>query len=332
MGWLGHVPRLLNAVRIYLAPKYNHRIADIRLFEWFASRHLPPPADGQVRVAHVWDSCPRLIARLRERGCRVVLDVPIAPLSYGARLRDEGRADFLEADPRLLDLELQALRAADHILAPSGFVADELRRVGVAPDKVTVVEFGVQQSDADLPVRPDKPEIDFCFVGNVSRRKGVRELLTAWDDERFASDRLHLCGRVFPDVGDLIDRADRRRLLTPGFVRPFDYLQNCDVFVLPSWLEGSAKAVYEAMACGLPAIVTRSTGSVVRDGVDGFVIEAGDVAGLRDRMLWFKAHPERIRTMGAAARARVQEFTWLRYAQRVRAVYADMARGVAWST
>ena len=103
------------------------------------------------------------------------------------------------------------------------------------------------------------------------------------------------------------------------------YLPGCDVFVLPSWLEGSAKAVYQAMANGLPAIVTESTGAIVRDGIDGFVIEAGDVAALRDRMRWFSVHPDRVRTMGAAARERVREFTWDRYATRVAELHARLA-------
>ena len=50
-----------------------------------------------------------------------------------------------------------------------------------------------------------------------------------------------------------------------------------DVFVFPSLFEGSAVVTYEALACGLPSIVTPNAGSVVRDGVDGFHVPAGDV-------------------------------------------------------
>ena len=52
-----------------------------------------------------------------------------------------------------------------------------------------------------------------------------------------------------------------------------------DVFVFPSLFEGSAVVTYEALACGLPSVVTPDAGSVVRDGVEGFV-----VPGRRRRM------------------------------------------------
>lgn len=330
MGLLGHVPRLLNAVRIYLAPGFNHRLADIALFEWFALRHLRDILeDNGSETAHVWDMCPRLIARLRQEGHFVVLDVPIAPLTYAKRLHQEGRANFLLDDPRLREVELDAFRRADMLIAPSRFVSDELIHAGIEPGRIVVVEFGV-----DTPVAVSKKAgehrktggLEFCFAGTVNRRKGIPDLIAAWSHPDFTRDRLHLCGRVFPEVSKVLAGAGGGAIITPGFVDTFSYFPQCDVFVFPSWLEGSAKAVYEAMACGLPVIVTRSSGSIVRDGVEGFVIDAGDVAGLRERMLWFKDNPDTLLTMGEAARARAQEFSWGRYTERVIGLYSTPGR------
>ena len=50
-----------------------------------------------------------------------------------------------------------------------------------------------------------------------------------------------------------------------------------DVFVFPSLFEGSAVVTYEALACGLPCVVTPEAGSVVRDGVEGLVVPSADV-------------------------------------------------------
>src|SRR5262249_3850951 len=57
-----------------------------------------------------------------------------------------------------------------------------------------------------------------------------------------------------------------------------------DVFLLPSICEGSATVTYEALAAGLPVVCTPNTGSVVRDGVDGFVVPAGDTDALVGRL------------------------------------------------
>ena len=57
-----------------------------------------------------------------------------------------------------------------------------------------------------------------------------------------------------------------------------------DVFVFPSLFEGSAVVTYEALACGLPSVVTPNAGSVVRDGLEGFVVPPRDVEALAARM------------------------------------------------
>jgi glycosyltransferase involved in cell wall biosynthesis len=324
MGALGHIPRILNGLRIRFAPEFNHRKWDLALYESYALRQSRTIS---TNIAHVWDACPKLIRLLKNRGIPVILDIPIAPSLYGEQLYQTGKADFLRGSTQIQDLEQQAISEADLIIAPSEFVAGVIRQMGVCEDRITIIEFGVKELVAKSEITKSsiarKSGIDYCFFGNINRRKGVPELLEAWSDPEFKEDRLHLCGRVNLDVKDKLKRSTASSIFTPGFVAPFEYMKTCDVFVLPSWLEGSAKAVYEAMACGLPSIVTHSTGSIVRDGVDGFVIDAGDVESLRDRMLWFKCNPEQIRVMGDAAKKRAKEFTWESYASKVIKTYID---------
>ena len=81
---------------------------------------------------------------------------------------------------------------------------------------------------------------------------------------------------------------------------------------------------YEAMASGLPLIVTTNTGSVARDGVDGFVIPIRDADALAEKIQFFYENEEARRTMGAAAREYVQQFTWERYSEQVVAAYRRM--------
>ena len=58
------------------------------------------------------------------------------------------------------------------------------------------------------------------------------------------------------------------------------HYQWADVFVLPSICEGSATVIYEAIGYGLPVVTTPNAGSVVRDGVEGFVVPIRDVAAI----------------------------------------------------
>ncbi len=329
MGILGHAPRVLNAVRIYLAPKFNHRIADLALFEWFVRKELAGRTGEQkFDLVHLWDVCPELISRFQQKGYPVLLDVPIAPMAYANRLQKGGIPCQLFDDPVLREREINAFLLADHLLAPSEFVAQELASLGVSRNKISVVEFGVDipEQARSMDDNRNGEGLRFCFAGNINFRKGLNELLQAWSSSASGCDELHLCGRVYPEVKALLANACGGKIYTPGFVNTFQYLRECDVFVFPSWMEGSAKAVYEAMACGLPAIVTHSAGSIVRDGIDGFVIEAGDVGALQERMQWFRDNPELIARMGMSARTRAREYSWERYANKIADIYTTILR------
>ena len=79
-----------------------------------------------------------------------------------------------------------------------------------------------------------------------------------------------------------------------------------DVFVFPSLFEGSAVVTYEALACGLSCVVTPAAGSVVRDGIEGFLVEPRDVNALAERMERLGNMPDLRARMSVAARSRAR--------------------------
>jgi glycosyltransferase involved in cell wall biosynthesis len=93
--------------------------------------------------------------------------------------------------------------------------------------------------------------------------------------------------------------------------------ESADAFVFPSLHEGSALATYEALASGLPVITTENAGSVVRDGVEGFVVPIRDVAALKEKILTLYQDAELRREMGVRARERAEQFTWEEYRARL---------------
>jgi glycosyltransferase involved in cell wall biosynthesis len=90
-------------------------------------------------------------------------------------------------------------------------------------------------------------------------------------------------------------------------------MARADVFVFPSLFEGSAVVTYEALACGLPSIVTPEAGSVVRDGIDGQIVPSAAVEFLAEAMERLGSDPELRGAMAASARARSLSFDWPRY-------------------
>jgi glycosyltransferase involved in cell wall biosynthesis len=167
--------------------------------------------------------------------------------------------------------------------------------------------------------RPDSikrhgPSCTFLFAGGITQRKGIKYLLEAWRRVRRPGWRLQLLGPLPRDPGPLHEYLDEVELLgRVGHDEVPARMAAADVFVFPSLFEGSAVVAYEALACGLPSIVTPNAGAVVRDGIEGFVVPPCDIEALADRMERLGADPELRAGLAVAARARALEFDWPRY-------------------
>jgi len=86
-----------------------------------------------------------------------------------------------------------------------------------------------------------------------------------------------------------------------------DVLRALDIFVLNSQTEGLSYALLEAMASGLPSIVTKvgSNGQLVEDDVEGKIVPFGDAEALTRSIVWIARNPDRIPSMGMKAREKV---------------------------
>ena len=90
-----------------------------------------------------------------------------------------------------------------------------------------------------------------------------------------------------------------------------------DVFLLPSICEGSATAVYEALAAGLPVVCTENAGSVVRDGIDGFIVPIRDGTAIAKAITTLADNVGMRAAMSESAVARAADFTVDRYGKRL---------------
>jgi glycosyltransferase involved in cell wall biosynthesis len=92
-----------------------------------------------------------------------------------------------------------------------------------------------------------------------------------------------------------------------------------DVFVFPTRFDSFGMVVAEALACGLPVIVSENAGAkdLIEEGVNGWVVPAGNAAALAERMAWCAAHPTEVRAMSAAARSSAEHRDWQSYRSQV---------------
>ncbi len=228
----------------------------------------------------------------------------------------DGRLDLKELD-WLHERRRREARLADLILVPSRHLAARLQAGGIPADRIRVVPYAADlERFRPASKRDHAHTCTFVFAGGITQRKGLKYLLDAWRRVYRPGWRLHLVGAPPRSMGPLTDLLEQPGLRLVGPVAHGEMparLAAADVFVFPSLFEGSAVVTYEALACGLPSIVTAESGAVARDGVDGLVVPAADSAALARAMARLGSDFELRAAMAASARRRAEEFTWKRY-------------------
>jgi glycosyltransferase involved in cell wall biosynthesis len=222
-------------------------------------------------------------------------------------------------------LERSLARATTALIAVSPEVRDDLVALGVAPrGKFAVVRLGIEldrRVGGGADGRADMRELlgipaDGFTVGWIGRMTGVKRtedvlLAVRRLRERGVDARLCMVGDG-PDRDDVEERAHElgiaRNCLFLGYqddVAPF--YAAFDALVLASGNEGTPVSAIEALASGRPVVATRVGGvpDVVRDGENGFLVEAGDVEAMADRLALLAADPGLSARLGETGRARV---------------------------
>ena len=183
--------------------------------------------------------------------------------------------------------EEQEWAMADCIVAGSEFVRNGLVKCGVPEVKIHVVPYGVdssrfQQKTVGVPVAGSQP-LRILFAGHVGLRKGVPDLLQALQQIKFGKVEVRVAGSIALNSEKLKQAGNQVQFL--GRV-PRSEMQQlfhwADVFVLPSIVEGSAAVTYESLMSGVPVITTSNAGSIVQDGINGFVVPIRNPDALAD--------------------------------------------------
>lgn len=189
--------------------------------------------------------------------------------------------------------------------------AEARRRIGIPGDAFVVGSVGRlsrQKSPVDLVAAFARaatrhPAAHLVLVGDGPLRGDVERAVA----EAGLGGRVHLLG-LRGDVPELL----------PAF----------DVFALASRWEGLPRVFPQAMAAGLPIVATRVDGApdAITPGVNGWLVEVGDVDGLGERLATLARDPAAARAMGEAGRARVEAFSARRMVEQLQTLYAATAR------
>jgi alpha-maltose-1-phosphate synthase len=224
---------------------------------------------------------------------------------------------------------------ADLCMAASQFTIESLEQVGIESRRIVLLPLGADLTQFRFAPRSPSGPFRILFVGGIGQRKGVKYLLQAFDQIEGTGVELTLAGPPPADMRPLAPYQNRIRLT--GRLDQADIvreMQQAHVLVLPSVFEGFGLVIVEAMATGLPVIAsTHSAGpDVIREGVDGFVLEPDDVAGLVDRLERLRVDRTLAVEMGVAAAEQAKNFSWDAHAARVKDILTQLESQPALAT
>jgi len=302
-----------------------HRRLPVRPLTWAWNRHGWPPVEwiaGPADVVHA--QSPLLIPT--RHAAQVVTIHDLHFLARPDRSTAEMRRDF----PALVH---EHARAADHIVVSSQYAASEVvRQLDVSPRRVTVCPPGVPSWASDVLQQraADGAGTAILFLGTLDARKNIGGLLEAY--ARLRSRRpdappLVLAGQVTPSVQRDLERIARPPLADHvtvlGYVTEEERRRlyaEARMLVLASFEEGFGLPVLEAMACGVPVVVSNRGSLPEVAGTAACPVNPDDhdaIAAEMERLL----DPGAARTASAEGLAQAARYQWVACARAAREAY-----------
>ena len=224
------------------------------------------------------------------------------------------------------------LQMVDYILTASSFVKNSI--LGIEENrnvesKITVIPYGANTEQFFYRERCCElgQELKLLVVASISKRKGINYLLDAMEKLQNQPVKLSVIGVPVGGEQELVNRMQNMNNVEYVGRVPHEqihnYFENNDVFVLPSLAEGSSLSVYEALASGMPCIVTKNTGSVITDGIDGFIVEVKSAESIVAAIRKFIEKPEIVYEMSLRAKNTIDKYTWEKYEKKISDFYRD---------
>jgi glycosyltransferase involved in cell wall biosynthesis len=266
-------------------------------------------------------------------GAACILDAPsLHHIDQAQRLRFRAPAAYKSGENRRKDMEIAL---ADCIFTASDLAAQSYRTHIGSSAQVRAISLGadIDRFKPTSGQRSEQRPFTFVFVGTATRSKGFDLLIDAV--ERLLEEGFRFRLLVAGDVDHAL-LAGRAKVLQTihecgriGHTELVSVLSGAHCLVLPSLLDSFGMVVPEALACGLPVIVSDMVGAkeLVQDGRSGFIVPAGDIDALVDKMRWLLLNRNLLNEMAAAARAAAEQASWANYHRRFVVAVRDVLLG-----
>lgn len=324
------LPESLQKIPVWLGMYSSERGSYINsyLFDFMASRFIPKStvvhfvgSTGLITAKHASKWRATLICDCREEH----------PLFQDDMLKDEPKRCGVESSALFAfsyrEKVLREFEISDHIIVPSTYAKKTFLARGFRDEKVHVLHYGVE-SNFFHPVQKEGDIFRIIYVGQITFRKGIQYLLEAFKKLNLPGSELLLVGGVDPRFRPILARYEGSFVHIPHMAH-IDLLKHygrSSIFAMPSLADAFPLAVLEAMACGLPVVISQNTGTVdlVRHREHGFIVPIRDVEAIQEAILAAYESPDLLATLSANAAKLGSAQSWERYGQDAITLYKTL--------
>ncbi|MDG2535767.1 glycosyltransferase family 4 protein [Sphingomonas sp. HITSZ_GF] len=304
-----------------------------------AARLLPQAAKQGAKIYHYRAGYGgRSVQVAKDLGMVTICDHSIAHPRYVEELiRHRGNLDKVDPNAPISAVERYIesdFEHADQFLFNSDFVRETFLRLGYPAEKLNVIYWGIDDTFArHIPPRDTVGEGPLhLFVPALNPRKGAPTLAEAMAGLDGVDWRMTIAGSLDDETREscVALLADPRVTVVGMIAREkmTDYLARCDAVIFPTYAEGSARVIFEALAAGAYVITTPNAGSVIQDGVHGRLVAPGEAEPLRAAIAEVATLRDRIPEIGRGnARMIREDYSQRDYGRHVAALHQRLIAG-----
>ena len=322
----------------YLAVRINYKLSTIiyvyltkRFGKKIAKRAIKENASAVIMFDYTAVECFKYLKKKAPNIVRILDMSSIPTMSIDRILDNEEKNGYIEHfkykrmrySKKYCNYFHQEIEDTNYFLVSGTFSYRCLLEENVKPEQCFIVPYGVDLKSF-YPNYPkvENGEINFVYTGRIEGAKGIIYLLEAFKKlyENGYKFKLHLVGSVTIDEKYLKKCLDFS--VFHGHVSKKQLIElyhNSHVFVMCSLWEGLSLSVIEALACGLPCLITTSTGwdNRIEDGVNGFIIPPANVDAIYEKAKWFIENPTKLAEMSNNTCKAIKNLTWDDYNRNI---------------
>jgi glycosyltransferase involved in cell wall biosynthesis len=338
-----------------VSKRYQEKVAEfsIQIFSGLPLKPLSIKAIGvlihifrqeKIDLVHIHSPIAAISARIAAK----ILGLPVIVTVHSPSTRFYGNIKTLRASVgRLLYISIDRIlnyTLTNRLVYVSSTIYKEstIRHLSpknlsaIIPNGIDCSEFASTSNSINIrgKLATDPKAIVFCFAGRLSEEKGIDILLDSVSELKKTYPQKEINLWVIGEGALKTELMQRTQFLGLGEIVRFtgfqtgisDYLHASDIFILPSHHEAMSMVLLEALACGLPCIVTDvgENAVVIENGVQGLVIPPNQTRDLTKALDILLNNPSLRETMRANALERAKNYTDHKMIETLQQLYKEI--------